>query len=270
MSKKQTPAQQLEAAKRAIFKLREELMLERAKRMEREEEVISLNSRLEEASRDPLTNAMTRRAFDDHIREVIAETYPEVAIHAHHRKRKPKQQAISVLLSDTDGFKGINDTYGHECGDTVLAAVARNLQRHLRIPQGDRLQRYGGDEFVIVFQGTVAKTVMARFFDRALGYSKLEAVHVRLNKVDAHGKAVDIWVTMTGGVADFRMPAYAADAPKAQVDELLRRAFKDALQRADGALYRAKELGKNRIELASDSMTHDFPERPSLPPVVIP
>lgn len=249
MSKKQTPAQQLEAAKRTIFKLREELMLERVKRAEREEEVIALNHRLEEAGRDPLTNAMTRRAFDDHIRDVIAETYPEVSLHAHHRRRKPRKQAISVLLCDTDGFKGINDTYGHESGDIVLAAVARNLQRHLRTQQGDRLQRYGGDEFVIVFQGTLAKAVMSRFHDRALGYSKLEAVHVKLNQVDAHGKPVDIWVTMTGGVADFHMPECPAGTPQEQIDELLRVFFKDALLRADAALYRAKELGKNRIEL---------------------
>src|SRR5204862_3811197 len=116
VSKKQTPAQQLEAAKRTIFRLREELMLERAKRAEREEEVIALNHRLEEAGRDPLTNAMTRRAFDDHIRDVIAETYPDASVHSHQRRRKPRKQAIAVLLCDTDGFKGINDTYGHESG----------------------------------------------------------------------------------------------------------------------------------------------------------
>jgi two-component system cell cycle response regulator len=249
VSKKQTLAQQLDAAKRTIFRLREEVMLERAKRAEREEEVIALNQRLEEAGRDPLTNAMTRRAFDDHIRDVIAETYPRVAIHAQQRRRKPRQQAISILLCDTDGFKGINDTYGHESGDLVLAAVARNLQRHLRVQQGDRLQRYGGDEFVIVFQGTRAKAVMSRFFDRALGYSKLEAVHVQLNQVDVHGKPIDIWVTMTGGVADFHMPDWPPDMPQVQIDELLRLFFKDALLRADAALYRAKELGKNRIEL---------------------
>jgi len=249
VSKKQTPAQQLEAAKKTIFRLREELMLERAKRAEREEEVIALNQRLEEAGRDPLTNAMTRRAFDDHIREVIAETYPDASVHSHQRRRKPRKQAIAVLLCDTDGFKGINDTYGHESGDTVLAAVARNLARHLRTQQGDRLQRYGGDEFVIVFQGTRARAVMARFHDRALGYSKLEAVHVKLNEVDVHGKPVDIWVTMTGGVADFHMPDCPAGASQEQVDELLRLFFKDALLRADAALYRAKELGKNRIEL---------------------
>jgi diguanylate cyclase (GGDEF)-like protein len=249
VSKKPPLAQQLEAAKRAIFKLREELVLERAKRAEREEEVISLNSRLEEAGRDPLTNAMTRRAFDDHIRDIIAETYPDIAVHAHQRKRKPKKQAISLLLCDTDGFKGINDTHGHESGDMVLSAVAANLRRHVRTNQGDRLQRYGGDEFVIVFQGTKGKAVMARFFDRALGYSKLEAVHVTLNKVDVNGQRVDIWVTMTGGVADFHMPVYPAGTPQTKIDELLQLAFKDALVRADAALYRAKELGKNRIEL---------------------
>ena len=151
---------------------------------------------------------MTRRAFDDHIRDIVAETYPEIAVHAQNRKRKPRKQAIAVLLCDTDGFKSINDTQGHESGDIVLAAVAKNLHRHVRTHQGDRLQRYGGDEFVIAFQGTTAATVMARFFDRALGYSKLEAVHVMLNKVDAHGKPADIWVTLTGGVADFRMPEY--------------------------------------------------------------
>src|SRR5438034_1264933 len=109
VSKKLTLAQQLDAARRTIFKLREELVMERAKRAEREEEVITLNHRLEEAGRDPLTNAMTRRAFDDHIRDVVAETYPDVAVHSHQRKRKPRKEAISLLLCDTDGFKAIND-----------------------------------------------------------------------------------------------------------------------------------------------------------------
>jgi diguanylate cyclase (GGDEF)-like protein len=254
---KQPTLQQLEAARRTILDLRQELEAERTKRLEREEEVIALNSRLEEAGRDPLTNAMTRRAFDDHIRDIVAETYPAIAAHAQQRKRKPRKQALAVLLCDTDGFKGINDTHGHESGDIVLAAVAKNLHRHVRTHQGDRLQRYGGDEFVIAFQGTTAKAVMSRFFDRALGYSKLEAMHVMLNKVDAHGKPVDIWVTMTGGVADFRMPEYPVGVPKAQVDELLRLAFKDALLRADAALYRAKELGKNRLELATDALNAD-------------
>ena len=257
MSKKQTLAQELDAAKRTIFKLREELVLERAKRAEREEEVIALNSRLEEAGRDPLTDAMTRREFDDHIRDIVADTYPELAIHAQHRKRKPRKQAISVLLCDTDGFKAINDTHGHDSGDMVLAAVAKNLHRHVRTHQGDRLQRYGGDEFVIVFQGTPARTVMTRFYDRALGYSKLEAVHVMLNKVDAQGKPADIWVTLTGGVADFRLPEYPPGTPKEQIDELLRLAFKDVLLRADTALYKAKELGKNRLELATDGLNDD-------------
>jgi diguanylate cyclase len=256
-----TLAQKLAAARRTILMLQEELEAERTKRMEREEEVISLNSRLEEAGRDRLTNAMTRRAFDDHIRDIIAETYPDIAVHAQYRKREPRKQAISVLLCDTDGFKSINDTHGHESGDIVLAALAENLQRHVRAHQGDRLQRYGGDEFAIAFQGTRAKDVMTRFFDRALGYSKLEAVHVTFDKVDAHGKPVDLWVTMTGGVADFRMPEYAAGTPKAQVDELLRLAFKDALARADAALYRAKELGKNRLELAADFPNQDSLER---------
>src|SRR5947208_13723094 len=159
--KKPTPAEELAAARRTIADLRAELDAEQTKRMEREEEVIALNSRLEEAGRDPLTNAMTRRAFDEHIRDIVADTYPEIAVHAQHRKRKPRKQAIAVLLCDTDGFKGINDTHGHESGDIVLAAVAKNLQRHVRTHQGDRLQRYGGDEFVIAFQGTTAKTVMS-------------------------------------------------------------------------------------------------------------
>lgn len=248
--KKPTLTQELEAARRTILDLREAFEAERAKRMEREEEVIALNSRLEEAGRDPLTNAMTRRSFEDHIREIVAETYPEIPARSQQRKRKARKQAIAVLLCDTDGFKGINDTHGHDNGDIVLAAVAQDLHRHVRTHQGDRLQRYGGDEFVIAFQGTTARTVMSRFFDRALGYSKLEAVHVMLNKVDAHGKPVDIWVTLTGGVADFRMPEYPVGTPTAQIDELLRLAFKDAVVRADAALYKAKELGKNRLELA--------------------
>ena len=124
----------------------------------------------------------------------------------------------SVLLFDIDFFKRVNDTYGHAAGDEVLKAVSCDVADQLR--SSDTLARYGGEEFVVVTPN--------------LEMYKAMAVAERLRtKIEALSVAVDdqsIQVTISIGVAT----SWPGETP----DLLLRR--------ADEALYRAKETGRNR------------------------
>ncbi len=87
------------------------------------------------STRDALTGAGNRRAFDERLDEII-------------RMQQRQQNDISMLLIDVDNFKEVNDTEGHAVGDDMLRKVADTIQGRLRA--GDNLYRYGGDEFVVI------------------------------------------------------------------------------------------------------------------------
>jgi diguanylate cyclase (GGDEF)-like protein len=86
-----------------------------------------------DAMQDALTGLWNRRAFDDRIRELIAD---------------PASRPLSLLLIDLDGFKGINDEFGHQVGDAALQKVAGAMRRAARA--SDFVARLGGDEFVVL------------------------------------------------------------------------------------------------------------------------
>jgi diguanylate cyclase (GGDEF)-like protein len=111
----------------------------------------------ESAFQDPLTGLGNRRLAVSGLQRLLG---------------KPKEQApVGLLYIDLDGFKKINDTYGHECGDAVLREVAQRLKRELRAE--DVISRIGGDEFVCV---------VARPASPAQLQSIAERVHHRLTR----------------------------------------------------------------------------------------
>jgi diguanylate cyclase (GGDEF)-like protein len=129
----------------------------------------------------------------------------------------------SMLLLDLDGFKQVNDQFGHAAGDAALRTVTDALRRHLR--PGDHLGRYGGEEFAVILPGAdavEAKTVAERL------RAAVAAAHP-----DWAPNAAPL--TLSGGIA-FATPE--------------RSDFSQLLVRADQALYRAKHAGRNRIEVA--------------------
>jgi len=163
------------------------------------------------AATDGLTGLMNRREFDASLETEL-------------RRSERSQLPVSLLLIDVDHFKSFNDLYGHLAGDDCLRAISSCLKQTPRRP-GDLAARYGGEEFVIILSDTdqqravkVAEDLRRRFVDLSL-------IH------EGNEEGV---VTASIGVA-----AYAADAVGRNADDLL--------QRADDALYEAKDKGRNRV-----------------------
>jgi diguanylate cyclase (GGDEF)-like protein len=124
----------------------------------------------------------------------------------------------SVAIIDLDYFKRINDQFGHPVGDEVLCTFAITLAANVRAI--DRLGRYGGEEFLLILPDT-AKDEALRTLDR------LRSIVAELDWTTFSG----INVTMSAGVSEVRLQDSADDI----------------LGRADVALYRAKDAGRNQV-----------------------
>ena len=159
---------------------------------------------------DALTGILNRR--------LILEKVDEWIVHVRRYKGH-----LSVVMLDIDHFKLVNDRYGHQVGDRVLADTAHLLQRSLR--QTDFAGRYGGEEFLLVLPQTDAAGA-AVIAERARVILQGTAMH------DAEGGTYG--VTASFGVAEW--------SAGNDVDALV--------GRADAAMYRAKEAGRNRVEVA--------------------
>jgi two-component system chemotaxis response regulator CheY len=174
------------------------------------ERVTALHRRMhDDARHDALTGVGNRLR----LAEDLADLSGRVERYGH---------SYCVALFDLDGFKAVNDTDGHQAGDTVLRAVAAALATQIR--SGDTLYRYGGEEFLVLLpEQTLDSAVHAA--------ERLRAAVEALRLPHPAGGVV----TISGGVAGL---GAAQRAP----DELL--------ELADQALYRAKEGGRNRVEVA--------------------
>lgn len=160
---------------------------------------------------DELTGLMNRRAFDTRLREEVARAV---------RYDTP----LSLVMMDLDGFKEINDRFGHTCGDSLLRAVGVLLNSGLRT--ADVAVRYGGDEFALVLPNTT----------KTDAWAVAEKVRSSLSHLTVHTEH-DLCVTATVSVGI------------ASVSEQLAHP-NDLLDAADRALYRAKRAGRNRVELS--------------------
>ncbi|HEU4654260.1 MAG TPA: diguanylate cyclase [Steroidobacteraceae bacterium] len=128
------------------------------------------------------------------------------------------KQPTCLAVWDVDRFKAINDTYGHRAGDRVLTTLAKHLSSRVRTT--DFLARYGGEEFVMLLPGTTLTDAM-RLIDE---------LRELVGKIGFHFRGTPVSVTISVGVTAF-VPDDSAGA---------------AFDRADKALYRAKESGRNR------------------------
>jgi len=170
---------------------------------------------LENSLRDSLTGCITRV----HATEVI---------NAELRRARRSQLPVSVIMFDLDHFKDVNDRYGHLCGDAVLAAVGRRMRDALR--GSDVKCRYGGEEFLVLLPETplsgarrVAETLRREISERPIPWS---------------GEALTI-------TASFGL----TQAMPGEIN------MQSIVARADAALYRAKEDGRNCVRIASEGLT---------------
>jgi diguanylate cyclase (GGDEF)-like protein len=159
---------------------------------------------------DPLTGAFNR--------EFLLQRLPQEIETATERDR-----ALSVAMIDVDHFKTVNDHYGHGIGDLVLSEVARRLRGAIRA--GDLLARYGGEEFLAV----LPKADAGRAWE--VGERMRQRVCERAFEV---GDGLALLLRVSIGIAQWR------------TGELM----PDLIERADTALYGAKDRGRNRVEVA--------------------
>ncbi len=157
---------------------------------------------------DELTQLMNRRAVFDGLQE---EYYRALRV----------GYPISVALIDLDHFKSINDRFGHPFGDEVLKGIAKEFASIGR--KNDLVGRYGGEEFIIVFPECNAKVATAL----------MERLRIKVEQLEFKtDQGESVFVTMSAGVAQ-----------QEEADE----EYLQLVARADFALYRAKEFGRNRV-----------------------
>ncbi|MCG5534654.1 diguanylate cyclase domain-containing protein [Ectothiorhodospira mobilis] len=172
-------------------------------------ERLALEARLEHnASHDPLTDLPNRAVLQDRLQQAMA-----------HCDRHPQDQ-VAVLYMDLDGFKAVNDRFGHAAGDRLLVAAGRGISACLR--QGDTLARLGGDEFAGILVDLDGPEAVHPILERILTACR----GVLQSGPGAEALSVSIGVTF-----------YPQDAP-VDTDDLLRQ--------ADNAMYRAKQAGRDR------------------------
>ncbi|WP_306535673.1 diguanylate cyclase [Geobacter sp.] len=159
---------------------------------------------------DPLTHLHNRR----HLMEMVEREF---------QRALRKGAHLSLVILDIDYFKKINDTYGHQEGDRVLTILAEIVTRRLR--SYDLAARYGGEEFVLLLPETP--------IHEALSIAERLRLEVQEHVFD--GSLQGLVLTISLGVATY---------PSSRVESI------DSLFRqADEALYRAKQGGRNRVEL---------------------
>lgn len=181
------------------------------------ERIINLERRiLQLANTDPLTGVLNRRAFMQRM---------EIEVERAIRENRP----LSLIITDLDHFKQINDRYGHQVGDLMLQKFTEVISTLSR--QYDFLGRYGGEEFSIGFPGVDELNVMLiaeRMRQRAEVFS-----------IPSSDPFQPIQITASFGAASLRRES--------------RETLSSLITRADNALYRAKGEGRNRVCLAACS-----------------
>ena len=211
------PAHLDRAVRRAIYAKRLERENQRLMKTlrDRNQELERLNRRLWEMSHtDVLTGFYNRRFITSRLEEEIARS---------HRYHLP----LSVVLSDLDHFKEINDHYGHLVGDQVLQTVGQLFRNGLR--DTDLIGRYGGEEFMLILTNT-ERSGAAAFCNRLR--ESLERTPIAV----ADGAIIHL--TASFGVADYSVGNAAAQ---------------DLLRIADQNLYLAKAQGRNRVVLGHET-----------------
>ncbi len=198
---------QLHELYRTLAQRSERLVREKARL---ETQLINLNRSLDLATRiDPMTGLLNRRA----IMEMIDQEFSRA--HRH-------QRAASIVLTDLDNYKRINDNHGYNTGDDVLVEVARVLRSCVR--SEDLCSRWGGEEFLILLPETP--------LDGALAVANKIRESIAMTLFSANREGISLTASL--GVCEYQ--------PDQNIFE--------AIKRADLAMHQAKQAGRNRAMVA--------------------
>lgn len=175
--------------------------------------LLELNTKLEEMARkDELMQIWNRRAFNEQIERT-------------HNYSARYNSPYTLVIADLDHFKNYNDLYGHQAGDVVLQKVARAINKSCRIT--DFIARYGGEEIVVILPETEETTgyIFAQRIIKAV--SDLNILHEKNANFGI--------VTISAGVASY--------SPGEELE------WDVIVKRADEAMYRAKNSGRNKVSI---------------------
>ncbi len=179
----------------------------------RTKELLKANQKLDElASTDVLTGLANRR----HAMMLLEKLWLESS-----QMKTP----LACMMIDADGFKTVNDTYGHDAGDTVLCELAKELKFAVRTD--DIVCRMGGDEFLIILPNTD--------IEGALKIAR-----------QTHAQVAEIVVPVTGGVWQGSISVGVAERSESM------QSIKDLIKAADKGVYAAKNAGKNCVRAAQE------------------
>jgi len=158
------------------------------------------------------------RAYKDGLTKIYNRRYFEEEFDREIARYKREKTPLSIFMLDIDKFKQINDNYGHQRGDEILQGLVNLIKDNIRAV--DIFARWGGEEFICILPNTKLENAI------------LVAEHLR-KIIEKHTFIADIKVTCSFGVSEFNK-----DDTKESI-----------VKRVDNALYRAKEGGRNRVEV---------------------
>ncbi len=218
--------QRLETILRHLDEHRES---DEARQQQLEEQLERLNQRVREMEKEG--ESLRQRLREKHeqaVRDPLTGLYNRLAyderIVQEFARAKRYRQPLSLAVLDIDRFKRINDSYGHKAGDKALKIIADRVRNNLR--ETDFLARYGGEEFVIVMPETCLSD----------GLVAVEKLRKDVSQSQFHYQGTGVAITVSVGLAEM----HENDNPET------------LFQRADRALYKAKESGRDRTCVEED------------------
>lgn len=209
--------QWMEATLRGTEEMKAAVVLLQQRVAQGQQQIDDLRADLERARVDatlcPLSRVLNRKGFDQRMDEMLAVAPPPGRVHA-------------LVMVDIDHFKNVNDTHGHLMGDRVIQALGEVMRASVTLP-GACAARYGGEEFAVLVPATTPTDALQ--LAETLR-SRTKAMKVRKRNTNE----VLLTVTVSAGVALARP---GEDAPS-------------LITRADAALYRSKQAGRDRVTSA--------------------
>ena len=174
------------------------------------------------AYQDELTALYSRRGFKEESAKFIDEV--KGYLENPSRRKNFLIKSLSLVIFDIDNFKKINDTYSHQAGDAILKLMSKIIKDMTR--EIDMVARWGGEEIIVGLVGS----------DEENAYKIADNIRKRIEETTVDWEGKKIKFTVSGGVASF---AETKD-------------FESLFKKADEALYKAKQTGKNKIVKASE------------------